>query len=152
VAVLWSAHHMVKVICTYFGGRLSDRFDRRKMIVCGWIVYAVVYCLFAFVDSRIGLIAVFLAYGIYFGLTEPVEKALVADLAPQRLRGTAFGIYNGVISIGALPASAIFGLLWKVFGVQTAFITGAVLAIVAAFMLMAVKTRTGDETQSQHAS
>jgi MFS family permease len=152
VAVLWSAHHMVKVVCTYFGGRLSDKVDRRKMIVCGWVVYAVVYCLFAVVDSKLGLIAVFLAYGIYFGLTEPVEKALVADLAPQRLRGTAFGIYNGVISIGALPASAIFGLLWKVFGVETAFITGAVLAIVAAFMLMAVQTRPGDGAEAQRAA
>jgi MFS family permease len=135
LAVLWSLHHVVKMIATYVGGRLSDRTGRRGMVLAGWLVYAAVYLALAFVQSRTGLVAVFLAYGLYFGLTEPVEKAWVADLVPARLRGTAFGWYHGSVGLAALPASLLFGFLWHQFGVTAAFVTGATLAAVAALLL-----------------
>jgi len=113
---------------------------RRTMIVLGWMVYAVVYLAFALVSSKAGLIAIFLAYGIYFGLCEPAEKALVSDLAPKPLRGTAFGCYHGVMGLAALPASLLFGLLWQQFGMTAAFATGAGLAALASVMLMATKS------------
>lgn len=135
-AVLWSLHHVVKMASAYWGGHLSDRFGRRRMIIFGWTVYAAIYLAFALVDSPTVLIAVFLAYGIYFGLTEPSEKAWVADLVPAHLRGTAFGYYNGVIGLGALPASLIFGFLWQTWGLTTAFLTGAGFAAVASALLL----------------
>ncbi|MDD5306806.1 MAG: MFS transporter [Deltaproteobacteria bacterium] len=138
VALLWSAHHVVKMAATYAGGRLSDRLGRRPMIACGWIVYAAVYLAFALVGSRAGLVAVFLSYGLYFGLTEPAEKAWVADLVPERLRGTAFGLYHGAIGLAALPASLLFGLLWHAFGSPVAFVAGAGLAAIAAVLLLRV--------------
>ncbi len=67
-----------------------------------------------------GLIAAFMVYGI-FGLTEPVEKAWVADLAPAALRGSAFGCYHAVVGLGALPASLVFGLVWQLWGAPAAF-------------------------------
>jgi MFS family permease len=142
LALLWSLHHVVKMIATYVGGRLSDRVGRRGMILTGWLVYAAVYLALAFVQSSTGLIAVFLAYGLYFGLTEPVEKAWVADLVPARLRGTAFGWYHGSVGLAALPASLLFGFLWHQFGVAVAFVTGATLAAVAAIMLGFVPDRS----------
>jgi MFS family permease len=141
VAVLWSLHHVVKMAATYTGGRLSDRTGRRGMVVAGWLLYAAVYLAFGFVQSRTALVAVFLVYGLYFGLTEPTEKAWVADLVPERLRGTAFGFYNGCIGLTALPASLIFGLLWKRWGVAAAFSTGAGLAVIAAILLLLVRRR-----------
>ncbi|MFB0507995.1 MAG: MFS transporter [Thermodesulfobacteriota bacterium] len=140
VAVLWSLHHGVKMFSTYIGGRLSDRIGRRRMILSGWIVYAGIYFAFAVVDSPTMLIVVFVGYGIYFGLTEPSERAWVADLVPKHLRGTAFGYYHGVIGLGALPGSLLFGFLWHRFGVGTAFLSGAGLAMAASILLFLVRS------------
>lgn len=139
VAVLWSAHHVVKMAATYFGGRFSDVVGRKKMIVSGWIIYGIVYVLFALVDDRSILIGVFLCYGIYFGFTEPSEKAWVADLAPESMRGAAFGWYHMASGIAALPASLIFGVLWQTAGAGFAFATGAALALAASIILAFVK-------------
>jgi len=138
-ATLWALHHVVKMLATYYGGRFSDRIGYRRMIVWGWLVYAAVYAGFAAAGSAAGLIAVFLAYGIYFGLTEPAEKALVSRLAPASARGSAFGYYHGVIGLGALPASLLFGLIWKLWGAPVAFITGAGLALAAALLLTSIR-------------
>ena len=144
IAVLWALHNGVRMASNYFGGSLSDRIGRRPMMLAGWAVYALIYLLFAFIDTPHALIATFLAYGLYFGLTEPVEKAWVADLVPERLRGTAFGYYHGVVGLGALPASLLFGLLWHTWGAPAAFLTGAGLAACAAGLLLLVSPARGD--------
>jgi MFS family permease len=135
IALLWSAHHVVKMAATFVGGRWSDRTGPRRLIVAGWLVYAAVYVAFAVVSTQIGLIAVFLVYGLYFGLTEPVERSWVAGLAPRNLRGSAFGLYHGTIGIAALPASLIFGAIYVTAGPATAFLTGAGLAVTAIVLL-----------------
>ncbi|MFH1022983.1 MAG: MFS transporter [Planctomycetota bacterium] len=143
IAILWSLHHVVKVVATSGGGLLADKVDRRWLIAFGWIVYAGVYGAFGFTDSKSVLIALFMAYGIYYGLTEPAEKALVASLVPANLRGTAFGFYHGVMGFGLLPASFIFGWLWQSFGAPAAFLTGSALALAAAGgMVLMVRERT----------
>lgn len=139
VAVLWSLHHVVKMAATYIGGRLSDRLGRRPMVLAGWAVYAAVYLVFAAGPTMPVLIAAFMIYGVYFGLTEPVEKAWVADLAPAALRGSAFGCYHAVVGLGALPASLIFGLVWQAWGAPAAFALGAALAAAAAALLLRVR-------------
>ncbi len=141
IALLWSAFHVVKSIATYLGGRLSDRLGRRPMVLGGWLVYAAVYAGFAAFESTPALVATFLAYGLYFGLTEPVEKAWVAELAPAAQRGRAFGIYHGAIGLASLPASVLFGVLWQSFGAGAAFLTGAGLALAASLLLLAVPSR-----------
>jgi len=78
---------------------------------------------------------VFLAYGLYFGLTEGVEKAWVADMAPKGAIGIAFGVYNGAIGFGGLAASVLFGLIWTRVSPTAAFLTGACLALVASVLL-----------------
>jgi MFS family permease len=62
----------------------------------------------------------------------------VADLAPKELRGEAFGWYNGAIGIAALPASALFGLIWVKISLEAAFITGAALALLASVFLFTI--------------
>lgn len=138
VALLWSAFHVVKMVCAYAGGRLSDSVGRKSMIATGWLFYAAVYCAFALTSSAGALVALFMAYGIYYGLTEPVEKAWVAELAPKEARGKAFGWYNGVVGLAAFPASLLFGLVWKAWGFAAAFGLGAALALAAALMLAAL--------------
>jgi MFS family permease len=135
VAVVWSAFHVVKMTSAYACGRISDRLGRRPMVIAGWAFYAAVYLAFGVAQSRNAVIAIFLLYGLYYGLTEPVERAWVADLVPERLRGTAFGLYHGVIGLAALPASLLFGALWQHFGASVAFFSGAALAAAASVLL-----------------
>jgi MFS family permease len=138
IPLLWSALHVVKVASSLAGGALSDRFGRRALIAIGWVVYALVYAGFGFSDSRPIVIAIFVSYGLYFGLTEGNEKAWVADMAPEHGRGTAFGIYNAALGVGSLLASLLFGLLWTRVSPQAAFLTGAALAMAAAGLLYLV--------------
>jgi MFS family permease len=132
---IWVALHVVKMVSSIPGGMLSDRLGRKKIIAAGWLVYALVYGGFAFADRHWHAWALFAVYGIYFGLTEGVEKALVADLAPAHLRGSAFGLYHLAVGFGALPASLLFGLVWERYGAASAFGMGAVLALLSSVML-----------------
>jgi MFS family permease len=147
VPILWAMLHIVKAVSSTPGGTLSDRIGRRPLIVAGWMVYAVVYLGFAFASQAWHAWALFLTYGIYFGLTEGVEKALVADMVPATVRGAAFGWYNLTIGLAAFPASLIFGGLWQAFGATVAFSVGAGLALVAALGLYAVTGNTGPVEQ-----
>jgi len=135
IPLLWSALHVVKMSSSVIGGALSDRFGRRTLIVIGYVWYAAIYAAFAWTTTMAILIAVFLAYGVYFGFTEGVEKAWVADMAPASLRGTAFGIYNAALGLGGLAASLIFGAIWTRVSPQAAFLTGAALALAASLLL-----------------
>jgi MFS family permease len=135
IPLLWSALHVVKVISSLAGGALSDRFGRRGLIALGWLWYSLVYAGFGYFDTRAAVIAIFLSYGLYFGLTEGNEKAWVADMAPAHARGTAFGIYNAALGVGTLAASLIFGALWTRVSPHAAFLTGAGLAVFASALL-----------------
>jgi MFS family permease len=138
IPLLWAALHIVKSTTSLVGGSWSDRVGRRRVIALGWIVYSVVYVGFAASSSISALIGWFLFYGLYFGLTEGTEKALVADLAPASRRGYAFGLYNAVLGIGALAASVLFGAIWQTFGPAAAFVTGAGIALLATALLVAM--------------
>jgi MFS family permease len=135
IPLLWSALHVVKVVSSVIGGDLSDRLGRRAVIGAGWMIYALVYAGFGFFDSAPIVIAIFLSYGLYFGLTEGVEKAWIADLAAAGARGTAFGWYNAAIGVGSLAASVMFGAIWTRVSPSAAFLTGAALALVATGLL-----------------
>jgi MFS family permease len=135
VPLLWSGLHVVKVVSSVIGGDLSDRFGRRALIGLGWIVYALVYAGFGFFDTPALVIAVFLSYGLHFGLTEGVEKAWVADLAHASERGTAFGYYNAVLGVGSLIASVLFGFIWTRVSPSAAFLTGGAIALGATLLL-----------------
>jgi MFS family permease len=135
IPILWSGLHVVKMTASVLGGVLSDRFGRRAIIGLGYFWYAAIYGAFAWLTSLPATIAVFLAYGVYFGLTEGVEKAWVADMAPGESRGLAFGIYNAALGFGGLAASLIFGALWTRVSPPAAFLTGAVFALAACVLL-----------------
>jgi MFS family permease len=142
VPILWAAFHVVKSVSSTPGGTLSDRVGRRPLIVSGWLLYAGVYLLFGHASAQWQVWALFLVYGLFFGLTEGVEKAMVADLVPAARRGTAFGWYNFTIGLAALPASLMFGLVWDRVSPVAAFTLGATLAIAAALGLVTVVPRS----------
>jgi MFS family permease len=136
IPLLWAALHATKVLSSLVGGDLSDRLGRRTLIVAGWILYAAVYAEFAFLSTVGEAWVLFLIYGVYFGLAEGAEKALVADLVPPEQRGTAFGLYNLAFGITVFPASLLMGALWNWRGAQTAFIVSACIGTLAALLLL----------------
>jgi MFS family permease len=137
IPLLWAALHVSKVVWSVPGGMLADRVGARPAIVAGWLLYALIYTAFGMATSAWHVWALFLAYGLFYGLTEAPEKAMIAALAPADRRGAAFGAYHFAIGIAALPASIIFGLLWQNFGAATALFTGAFVALAATLLLLA---------------
>lgn len=146
-SLLWAALHASKVLSSIFGGDLSDRLGRKRLIFSGWLLYAAVYAGFAFVSNPVSVWVLFLIYGIYFGLAEGAEKALVADLVRPEQRGTAYGLYNLAFGITVLPASLLMGALWDWRGPQTAFLVSAILGATAALLLLLL-VRTRNDTQA----
>ena len=136
--LLWCAFHVVKSGGNLLSGRVVDRIGPRPLILVGWVIYAAVYLAFALADSASQVWVVFLAYGLFFALTEPAEKTLVAALVGVERKGLAFGWFNFVIGIVALPSSLMFGWLYEQYGPLTAFGWGAGLAAVAAILLLGV--------------
>ncbi|MEP6925959.1 MAG: MFS transporter [Pyrinomonadaceae bacterium] len=142
IPLLWTFLHIVKVSSSLIGGDLSDRIGRKKLIFAGWVLYALVYAGFAFVTTPIAAWVLFGIYGLYFGLTEGAEKALVTDLVPPNKRGTAFGWYHLAFGIAVFPASLLTGGIWKFYGAKAAFLFCAIVAMIAAILLLTVKPKT----------
>jgi len=128
IPVLWAVHNLVRALSSTPGGQLSDRLGRRPLILAGWAVYAATYLCFGLASEAWHAWVLLAAYGLYFGLAEGAEKALVADLVPAARRGAAFGWFNFVVGVSALPASLFFGFIWDRVGPVAAFGMGASLA------------------------
>ena len=135
IPLLWMAHNGTKAALSTWGGALSDRLGRRRLILAGWSLYAVTYLLFGLASRPWHIWTLFVVYGVYYSLVEGSEKALVADLVPQGARGRAFGWFNAVIGLAALPASLGFGALADHFGARVAFTVSAGLAALASLLL-----------------
>ncbi|HKZ83807.1 MAG TPA: MFS transporter [Anaerolineae bacterium] len=139
------AFNLVYALVSTPAGSLSDRIGRRKVIVGGWLVYAAIYLGFGLAQTGWQVWMLYVVYGFYYGLAYGTSKAMVADLVPEPVRGTAYGTYNAALGILDLPASVIAGLLWQGvgawggFGPSAPFIFGAAMALVAA-LSMAVWT------------
>ncbi len=113
-------------------GSLSDRVGRRGVIVGGWLLYGGIYVGLGLAGQAWNMWVLYLAYGAYYGLAYGTGKALVADLVPPELRGTAYGSYSLVVGALDLPASVVAGVLWQGFGPRAPFFFGASLALLAA--------------------
>ncbi len=139
--LLWSAFHVVKSSSNLLLGRVVDRFGPRRFIFLGWFVYAGIYLAFAEAARAWHVWGLFLSYALFYGLTEPAEKTLVAELVTSERRGLAYGWFNFAVGIATLPASLIFGAVYEVYGARAAFGWGAALALVAVAVLVGVRAR-----------
>ncbi|MBK7132957.1 MAG: MFS transporter [Bacteroidales bacterium] len=151
--LLWAFFHIIKVVFSTPLGSLSDKIGRKKVINIGWGIYAFVYISFAlivFLSPEIQVVATFLLFAVYalfYAFTEGAEKAFVADLVEEDKHGTAYGLFNFSIGLGALPASLIFGFLYSYFdklipgyGGTVAFGFGGTIALISMFLL-AIKVK-----------
>ncbi|MGD2164662.1 MAG: MFS transporter, partial [Anaerolineae bacterium] len=142
--------NMVYTVVSTPAGSLSDRVDRRWVVIVGWLVYALIYLGFALAAKGWHIWALYGLYGVYYGLTHGVIKAMVADIVPVDLRGTAYGTYNAVVGILDFPASLIAGVLWQGagpwegFGPAAPFVFGGSLALMAALLMGVLMPATED--------
>ncbi len=143
ILIMLIAFNLVYTLISTPAGILSDRVGRKKMIIGGWMIYAAVYLGFGLAQTTWHIYVLYILYGFYYGLTYGTTKAMVADVVPIELRGTAYGTYNGILGILDFPASLLAGILWQGigkwggFGPSAPFLFGAATAFLAA-ILMAV--------------
>jgi MFS family permease len=141
ILIMLAVFNMVITLVATPAGSLSDRVGRRKLIIGGWLVYAIIYMGFALAQQAWQVWILYVAYGLYYGLAFGTTTAMVADLVPENLRGTAYGTYNAVVGLLAFPASFIAGILWQGiggwggFGPSAPFLFGGSLALIAALMM-----------------
>lgn len=141
ILVMLAVFNLVYALVTTPAGSLSDRIGRRRLIIIGWLVYAVIYLGFALAQSAWHVWVLYISYGLYYGLAYGTANAMVADLVPENLRGTAYGTYHAVIGLLAFPSSLIAGILWQGvgswagFGPGAPFLFGGILAFIAALLM-----------------
>jgi MFS family permease len=117
-------------------GFLSDRLSRRSLVALGYLVFSGVYLVFATAPSTRWLWIAMAAYGLFYALTSPVLKALIADTVQEEFRGRAFGLFYFVTSVATLLASIVAGEMWKSIGASAPFYVSAAAALVAALLLV----------------
>ncbi|MFH1169072.1 MAG: MFS transporter [Chloroflexota bacterium] len=142
ITVMLAMFNTAYALVSVPAGVLSDRLGRQRVIALGWSIYALVYLGFAAASSLWQVWLLFIAYGVYYGVVEGVARAFVADLVPEGRRGTAYGLYSGVVGFTLLPASLLAGWLWQVVSPAAPFFFGAAMAFVAVLgMMLLVRER-----------
>jgi len=136
--LLWSVFHLIKSLSSLPAGYLADRFGKKRILFLGWFIYFLSYLGFAYAKEFNTFLFLFMFYGLYFGFTEGIERAIISDFLPEDKKGTGFGLFHFVQGIGLLIASLVFGILWEIFGIKIPFLIGAFLALFASFLLIFV--------------
>ncbi len=143
------AFNFVYTVLSLLAGKRSDRIGRRRVVMAGWALYALTYLGLASARTAGQIVALYVFYGAYYGLTYGTAKALVADLVPAEARGMAYGTYNAVLGLTDLPASLVAGLLWSGigrwpgFGPSAPFHFGAIMAFLALILLASWRPAAG---------
>jgi len=133
--LLWATLSLAKALTSVAGGRMADRVPRGAIIVASWSAFAVTFALFALFPGNLALWLITIVYGLFTGFGEGAERAVISDFASDTERGTAFGWYNLVLGLAAIPAGVMFGGLWHFFGAPAAFFAAAALAAAAVALL-----------------
>jgi MFS family permease len=134
--LLGLAFNTVYTLFSWPAGKLSDRVSRRALAAGGYLVFAVVYFVFAAAPSRLAIWIAMAGYGLFYALTNPVLKALVVDAVDADVRGRALGVYYFTTSVAILLASIITGTFWKYYGARFPFYFSAAMAVTAAVLLL----------------
>ena len=136
IPFVYMIFNTVSVLLAIPIGKLSDRIGREKLIILGFIVYAIVYYFFGRFNSINVFIFLFMLYGFYSALTDGSQKAMISDIVSKDLKGTGFGIYHAVLGITLLPASLIAGLLYDKVNSNAPFYFGSVMALIATILMI----------------
>lgn len=143
ITVLYLLFNAVYSAAALPAGMAADRFGKKRMILASYILFALIYSGLAFSKTQTSVWALLIAYGIFMGISEGIQRAFVATLLSNNSIGTGYGIYHTLTGLVTLPASLIAGLLWDRIGPHATFLFGAVTGTIAAalFLLFFWKSR-----------
>ena len=136
VPFVYMIFNTVSVLLAIPIGKLSDKIGREKLILLGFIVYAITYYHFGRFNSINVFIFLFILYGFYSALTDGSQKAIISDIVSKDLKGTGFGIYHAVLGITLLPASLIAGVLYDKVNSKAPFYFGSAMALMATILMV----------------
>lgn len=136
VILLYFLYNLSVSVLSIPFGKLSDRIGRKQVLTAGYLLFSAVYLGFAFASRGGTFVVIFLVYGVFTAMTAGVERALIAEISPQELRGTMLGLHSTISGIALLPASVICGFLWDRFGSAVPFVFGSSLSAAAALLLL----------------
>ncbi|NPV08347.1 MAG: MFS transporter, partial [Anaerolineae bacterium] len=148
--------NLVYTVISTPAGSLSDRIGRERLLIGGWLVYALIYLGFALAGAGWQIWTLYAVYGVYYGMAYSTAKAMVADVVPAHLRGIAYGTYAAVLGVLDFPASLIAGILWdgvgawQGFGPSAPFLFGAAMALTAAVAMWAWRRGYGEGERGRH--
>ncbi len=133
--LLWAALNLAKAATATWGGSLADRWGRKALILLSWSAFAITFALIGQASTPAALWAATIAYGLFAGLGEGAERALISDFAAQDERGTAFGWYHLIAGLSAIPGGLLFGGIWHFHGAAWAFGCAGAAAALATLLL-----------------
>ena len=143
IPLVYLVTSVVSVVAAIPAGSLSDRIGKERLLIAGFLIYAVVYLLFGMNLGDGAIILLFALYGLYSAATDGIQKAFVADMTDANKKGTALGIYNALLGITLLPASIIAGVLYDRVNSSVPFFFGSAMAAIAC-VLMSIFLITGN--------
>lgn len=135
VVLLYLLYNIVASLLSIPFGRLSDRIGRKKILLGAYLIFSFVYLGFGFANSPFLFIFIFGLYGVYTAMSAGAERAMIAEIAPNTLKGTVLGLHATIVGVALLPASVIAGFLWNTFGASAPFLFGAGLSLLACILL-----------------
>ncbi|HNX65735.1 MAG TPA: MFS transporter [Bacteroidales bacterium] len=143
IPLVYLVTSVVSVLFSIPVGALADRVGKEKILIAGFLIYAIVYYGFGVTGSIVTIIALFALYGFYSAATDGIQKAFVSDIIDENKKGTGLGIYNALLGITLLPASLIAGLLYDKVNSHIPFYFGAATALLSALLMLSFARRTG---------
>lgn len=136
IPLVYLVTSIVSVVLAIPLGTLSDKIGKEKLLIAGFLVYAIVYYGFGVTKSVGAIVALFALYGLYSAATDGIQKAFISDLTDKNKQGTGLGIYNALIGFTLLPASLIAGLLYDKVNSAIPFYFGASTALISAIFMI----------------
>jgi len=136
IPVVYLLFNLVYSLSSIPAGIAADRFGRKRVILLGFILFAILYYGFAIAESITAIWFLFAFYGLFMGLTEGIQKAFLATIIPQDFKATAFGVYTTAVGIAMFPASLIGGWLWDNISPSATFYFGAITATLSAILFI----------------
>ncbi len=147
--LLYFVYNLVASLLSYPMGKLSDKIGRKTILCSGYFVYALVYLGFGFLNSEASFWLLFILYGVYTALTAGSERALIAEIAPSQIKGSALGLHSAIVGVGLLPASLIAGSLWNSVGQSAPFILGGSLALFSSIAVYFVLNKNHQKNKEE---
>jgi MFS family permease len=141
IPLVYLVMNIVSVVAAIPAGSLSDRRGKEKVLIAGFIIYAIVYIGFGLTTSPYSVVGLFAVYGLYSAATDGIQKAFISDLVDKNKTGTGLGIYNALLGITLLPASLIAGILYDKVNSRVPFYFGASMAIISAILMLVYITK-----------